>query len=148
MPENRYSRYALAALAFAMCGALALVLSFGSGRNSTVLDSLGVFSPKEKVVQFSLKRARTDLDPGSLQGLIAAADGGSMHSSWQDRPRHQSRDRTFDSLTRLQEQETTQSDRKASDSQAPILRNALGKTLAKYFTTVRSVKDDQGTFIA
>eukprot|EP00960_Hanusia_phi_P064554 765826-Hanusia_phi.AAC.9 len=58
------------------------------------------------------------------------------------------RDSTFDSLTRLQEQETTQSDRKASDSQTPILRNALGKTLAKYFTTVRSVKDDQGTFLA
>ncbi len=48
---------------------------------------------------------------------------------------------------RSQEHETTQTDRKTSDAQAPALRASLGETIAKYFTTVRSVKDDQGTFL-
>lgn len=52
-----------------------------------------------------------------------------------------------DELEQLQEQTTTQKDRRQSDAQAPALRNALGETIAKYFTTVRSVKDDQGTFL-
>jgi hypothetical protein len=47
----------------------------------------------------------------------------------------------------FQEKETTQADRKASDAEAPMLRASLGQTIAKYFTTVRSVKDDQGTFL-
>ncbi len=47
----------------------------------------------------------------------------------------------------LQQHETTQRRIERNLRAAHTLKRSLGSTIAQYFTTVRSVKDDQGTFL-
>ncbi len=93
--------------------------------------------------------ARTDLDPGSLRGLEEAAGGeGYMGiGGGGGATTRLGQETEAGELEQLQEKETTQSDRRRADEEAPKLRRSLGSTIAKYFTTVRKVKDDQGTFL-
>jgi hypothetical protein len=101
------------------------------------------------------KRPRTDLDPGSFQGLVQAAEGGSSQfhrGSASDgflastRQRHGLRHINGPVLT-LQQHETTQRRIHNNLIGTRALKRSLGSTIAQYFSTVRSVKDDQGTFL-
>ena len=47
----------------------------------------------------------------------------------------------------LQQHETTQRRIERNLRAAHKLKRSLGSTIAQYFSTVRSVKDDQGTFL-
>ncbi len=100
------------------------------------------------------KRPRTDIDPGSLQGLVQAADSGG--SRWGSDGRGASRRRLWGRhglkhvngpALSLQQHETTQRRIERNLRAAHTLKRSLGSTIAQYFTTVRSVKDDQGTFL-
>eukprot|EP00284_Hemiselmis_tepida_P005719 CAMPEP_0174930464 /NCGR_PEP_ID=MMETSP1355-20121228/31179_1 /TAXON_ID=464990 /ORGANISM="Hemiselmis tepida, Strain CCMP443" /LENGTH=154 /DNA_ID=CAMNT_0016176763 /DNA_START=16 /DNA_END=480 /DNA_ORIENTATION=- len=91
--------------------------------------------------------ARTDLDPGSLRGLEAAAGGEGYMGFGGGATSRLGQETEAGELEQLQEKETTQKDRRKADEEAPALRRSLGSTIAKYFSTVRKVKDDQGTFL-
>jgi hypothetical protein len=98
------------------------------------------------------KRPRTDLDPGSLQGLVQAAENGGSKSNDDDSTRSRLWARrgmkhvNGPALT-LQQHETTQRRIERNLRAAHKLKRSLGSTIARYFSTVRSVKDDQGTFL-
>ncbi len=100
------------------------------------------------------KRPRTDIDPGSLRGLVQAAESGG--SRWGNDGRGASRRRLWGRhgmkhvngpALSLQQHETTQRRIQRNLRAAHSLKFSLGSTIAKYFTTVRSIKDDQGTFL-
>ena len=106
-----------------------------------------------------MKRARTDIDPGSLTGLLAAAQGkdatfssdGSANADLSSgRVTQLGQESAIDELAALQQKTMTNKVAAGSRSRGPKTRaveHSLGKTIAQYFTTVRSVKDDQGTFL-
>mmetsp|Transcript_33951 Transcript_33951/g.52909 ORF Transcript_33951/g.52909 Transcript_33951/m.52909 type:complete len:163 (+) Transcript_33951:21-509(+) len=147
--QRRYVGVAALAASAALLGCLALGLSHSSkAAPSTLmtqaLSALPFFKPS--VHAGMSHRARMDLDPGSLNGLLAAANGEDMYGD-ASRTTKLGDETAADELASLQERETTQSDVKSYDETTPSLKQSLGKTIAQYFTTVRSVKDDQGTFL-
>mmetsp|Transcript_474 Transcript_474/g.994 ORF Transcript_474/g.994 Transcript_474/m.994 type:complete len:159 (-) Transcript_474:189-665(-) len=129
-------KVAIAGIALAAIGIVALagvLMSTGRGPSDTKL--------------LTASGASTDLDPGSLRGLEEAAGGNDYMGLAGGATARLGQETEAGELEQLQEKETTQSDRRKSDQEAPALRSSLGKAIAKYFTTVRSVKDDQGTFL-
>eukprot|EP00286_Rhodomonas_abbreviata_P023455 CAMPEP_0181308344 /NCGR_PEP_ID=MMETSP1101-20121128/11411_1 /TAXON_ID=46948 /ORGANISM="Rhodomonas abbreviata, Strain Caron Lab Isolate" /LENGTH=167 /DNA_ID=CAMNT_0023414717 /DNA_START=13 /DNA_END=516 /DNA_ORIENTATION=- len=146
--SRRYAAIAALSGAAVLLGALALVLSNTASPVQTDLEGLPFIAQKSAVTGIS-NRAHTDLDPGSLAGLMQAAEGDGMGGNGlgAGRTTQLGMETEGDELAQLQQQETTQSDRRASDAEAPSIRKSIGRTIAKYFTTVRSVKDDQGTFL-
>ena len=148
---GRYAGVAALAGAALLCCALALVVSDASPV-PTMLGSrsgqswLPIGAPKTVDLK---SRPREDLDPGSLAGLLQAASGsGTGHDALSaGRTTRLGEETEGEELAQLQGSTTTQADIKKSDSEAPSIRQSIGRTIAKYFTTVRSIKDDQGTFL-
>eukprot|EP00961_Rhodomonas_salina_P211034 2850012-Rhodomonas_salina.1 len=163
----RYVGVAALAATAVLLGTLALVISNSTDQPGGSLLQALPFIDQQPVSSLS-NRARTDLDPGSLAGLMQAAEGSGLGGD--SRTTKLGMETEGDELAQLQAQETTQDDRKESDETAPKIRSgscvrecfftplvltsesrgtrsAIGRTIAKYFTTVRSVKDDQGTFL-
>ena len=139
----------IASVVAATCVILALIsANLSRGDTRTELEP-SVFDLTSSI---GTNRARTDLDPGSLQGLIQAAAGSLDSSSWPSLGQHAMRRRhgmkhvNGPALT-LQQHETTQQRIEHNLRASHRLKQSLGSTIAKYFTTVRSVKDDQGTFL-
>ena len=102
------------------------------------------------------KRPRTDLDPGSFEGLVQAAESDGSRGRDEDstsgsgRRRHWSRHglkHINGPALSLQQHETTQRRIERNLRAAHQLKRSLGNTIARYFSTVRTVKDDQGTFL-
>ena len=112
----------------------------------------------EPSIGLSMKRARTDIDPGSLSGLLAAAqgkqtsfgiDGNPLQDISRGRVTQLGQESAIDELASLQAKTMTNRVARAgtSSKQQAAEQKSLGKVIAKYFTTVRSIKDDQGTFL-
>lgn len=153
----------MVATAAVVCAALAVAVTSGPAPSRPVaLESiLGHLNEPfaEPNIGLSMKRARTDIDPGSLTGLLAAAQGkdatfssdGSANADLSSgRVTQLGQESAIDELAALQQKTMTNKVAAGSRSRGPKTRaveHSLGKTIAQYFTTVRSVKDDQGTFL-
>ncbi len=134
----------------AMCLALAVSISSTADPSPTPNSLESIFDLTSSL----RKRPRTDIDPGSLRGLVQAAESGG--SRWGHDARGASRRRLWGRhglkhingpALSLQQHETTQRRIERNLRAAHTLKRSLGSTIAQYFTTVRSVKDDQGTFL-
>lgn len=153
----------MVATAAVVCAALAVAVTSGPAPSRPLaLESiLGHLNEPfaEPNIGLSMKRARTDIDPGSLTGLLAAAQGkdatfssdGSANADLSSgRVTQLGQESAIDELAALQQKTMTNKVAAGSRSRGPKTRaveHSLGKTIAQYFTTVRSVKDDQGTFL-
>ena len=153
----------MVATAAVVCAALAVAVTSGPAPSRPVaLESiLGHLNEPfaEPNIGLSMKRARTDIDPGSLTGLLAAAQGkdatfssdGSANADLSSgRVTQLGQESAIDELAALQQKTMTNKVAAGSRSGGPKTRaveHSLGKTIAQFFTTVRSVKDDQGTFL-
>ena len=153
----------MVATAAVVCAALAVAVTSGPAPSRPLaLESiLGHLNEPfaEPNIGLSMKRARTDIDPGSLTGLLAAAQGkdatfssdGSANADLSSgRVTQLGQESAIDELAALQQKTMTNKVAAGSRSGGPKTRaveHSLGKTIAQYFTTVRSVKDDQGTFL-
>ena len=154
----------MVATAAVVCAALAVAVTSGPAPSRPLaLESiLGHLNEPfaEPNIGLSMKRARTDIDPGSLTGLLAAAQGkdatfssdGSANNAAlsSGRVTQLGQESAIDALAALQQKTMTNKVAAGSRSRGPKTRaveHSLGKTIAQYFTTVRSVKDDQGTFL-
>ena len=153
----------MVATAAVVCAALAVAVTSGPAPSRPVaLESiLGHLNEPfaEPNIGLSMKRARTDIDPGSLTGLLAAAQGkdatfssdGSANADLSSgRVTQLGQESAIDELAALQQKTMTNKVAAGSRSRGLKTRaveHSLGKTIAQYFTTVRSVKDDQGTFL-
>ena len=140
-------------VAVATCIALAVSISSTSEPSPTPDALESIFDLTSSL----RKRPRTDIDPGSLRGLVQAAESTqSGKSRWGNDARGASRRRLWGRhgmkhvngpALSLQQRETTQRRIERNLRAAHTLKRSLGSTIAQYFTTVRSVKDDQGTFL-
>ena len=154
----------MVATAAVVCAALAVAVAEqgpASSRPVAMESILGHLNEPfaEPNIGLSMKRARTDIDPGSLTGLLAAAQGkdatfssdGSANADLSSgRVTQLGQESAIDELAALQHKTMTNKVAAGSRSRGPKTRaveHSLGKTIARYFTTVRSVKDDQGTFL-
>ena len=153
----------MVATAAVVCAALAVAVTSGPAPSRPLaLESiLGHLNEPfaEPNIGLSMKRARTDIDPGSLTGLLAAAQGkdatfssdGSANADLSSgRVTQLGQESAIDELAALQQKTMTNKVAAGSRRRGPKTRaveHSLGKTIAQYFTTVRSVKDDQGTFL-
>ena len=152
-----------AASAALLCVSLAVAVSWGPNPSrpvalESILGNLNLpFS--QPSIGLSMSKAREDIDPGSLSGLLAAAQGhGDTFSSNGDSTADLSGGRTqqlgeesaVDELAAMQQNMVKahkQAATHASLHKVKAEKESLGKTIAQYFTTVRSIKDDQGTFL-
>ena len=155
----------MVATAAVVCAALAVAVAEqgpASSRPVAMESILGHLNEPfaEPNIGLSMKRARTDIDPGSLTGLLAAAQGkdatfssdGSANNAAlsSGRVTQLGQESAIDALAALQQKTMTNKVAAGSRSRGPKTRaveHSLGKTIAQFFTTVRSVKDDQGTFL-
>ena len=146
-----------------LSGSLAVAVSWGPNPSrpvalESILGNLNVpFS--QPSIGLSMSKAREDIDPGSLSGLLAAAQGkdGTFGSDGEStatlsggRTTELGEESAVDELASMQEKmakANRQRSKFSSSHKAAAERSSLGKTIAQYFTTVRSIKDDQGTFL-
>ena len=162
LPRSRTVGLAAVSAAALLCVCLAVAVSWGPNPSRPVaLESIlgNLNTPfSEPSIGLSMKRARTDLDPGSLQGLLAAAqgkddsfssDGDSSADLSGGRTTQLGEESAVDELAAIQQRMTNTKVAKsaAEHPKTKQEKQALGKTIAQYFTTVRSIKDDQGTFL-
>jgi len=161
--RGRHVGLVAVAAAALLCASLAVAVSWGPNPSrpvalESILGNLNMpFS--QPSIGLSMTKAREDIDPGSLSGLLAAAqgkddafgsDGDSTATLSGGRTTQLGEESAVDELASIQQKmakANRPSARAASSHKAAAERTSLGKTIAQYFTTVRSVKDDQGTFL-
>jgi hypothetical protein len=160
-PLRRHVGFVAVSAAALLCISLAVAVSWGPNPSRPVaLESIlgNLNTPfSEPSIGLSMQRARTDLDPGSLQGLLAAAqgkddtfssDGDSTADLSGGRTQQLGEESAVDELAAIQQRMSNTKVAKATAApKNKQEKQALGKTIAQYFTTVRSIKDDQGTFL-